>query len=190
MTRPSLTEEATKGIRPSRLALFAAFFKIGILGFGGVAAWARHVLVTERRFLNERDFAESFGLASTLPGANTVNLATMLGDRYRGLSGALVAVLGLMGAPVALLAGIAWLYERYGSLPDVRAALYGAAAAAAGLVLGTSLKILRDLEPDAANIASAAGVCCAAFANIAMPLILLVAVPASILAGLWKARRT
>lgn len=118
---------------PTRWALFTAFLEIGVLGFGGVAALARHVLVVERRFLSEREFAESFGLASSLPGANTVNLATMLGDRFRGITGAAAALLGLVGAPLILVTAIATLYSRYGAQPDVRAALYGAAAAAAGV---------------------------------------------------------
>jgi Chromate transport protein ChrA len=94
-----------------------AFLKIGVLGFGGVAAWARHVLVVERRFLDGRAFAEDFGLASSLPGANTVNLSVMLGDRFCGVSGAIAALTGLMGAPLVILAAIASLYARFGDLP-------------------------------------------------------------------------
>ena len=174
--------------RPTRLALFTAFLKIGVLGFGGVAAWARHVLVVERRFLDERDFAESFGLASTLPGANTVNLATMLGDRFCGASGAVSAVFGLMGAPLAILAAVASLYSRFGDLPDVKAALFGAAAAAAGVVLGTSLKILRDLEPDLIAVLAAAAVCLAAAAKAPMLAILAVAIPLSVAAKVVRKR--
>lgn len=164
------------------------FLKIGVLGFGGVAAWARHVLVVERRFLDERDFAESFALASTLPGANTVNLATMLGDRFRGPTGALVAVLGLMGLPLVILVVVATLYSRFGGLPDVKAGLFGAAAAAAGIVLGTSLKILRDLDPDLIAVLTAASVCCAAAAKVPMLIILAVAIPVSIAAKVARKR--
>lgn len=174
---------------PTHAALFLAFLKIGALGFGGVAAWSRHVLVVERRFMDAQDFARSFGLASTLPGANTVNMSVMLGDRYRGASGALAAVVGLMGAPLAILVVIAMLYARYGGLPDVRAALLGAAAAAAGVVIGTSLKILRDLDPDMLAILTAAAVCLAAAAKVPMLLILVVAIPLAIAGKLVGKRR-
>ncbi len=176
---------------PSRRALFAAFFKIGALGFGGVAAVARHVLVVERKMLDERGFAELFGLASTLPGANTVNLATMLGDKSRGATGAAAAVIGLMGAPLAILVGAAVLYDRFSAYPDVRAGLAGAAAAAAGLVGGTSLRILKGLEPDLAAVLVAAGVClAAAFLKLPLLLILGVSLPLSIGVGLFRAKRT
>lgn len=174
---------------PTRSALFMAFLKIGVLGFGGVAAWARHVLVVERRFLTERDFAESFGLASTLPGANTVNLATMLGDRFRGASGAAAAVGGLMGLPLVILIVIATFYARFGNLPDVKAGLFGAAAAAAGVVLGTSLKILRDLDPDLIAVLAAAAVCLAAAAKVPMLVILAIAIPLSIAAKVARKKR-
>ena len=174
---------------PTRRTLFIAFFKIGALGFGGVAALARHVIVVERRMLDERAFAELFGLASTLPGANTVNLATMLGDRFRGATGAIAAVLGLMGAPLLILVAAAVLYGRFGGNPDVKAALGGAAAAAAGLVGGTSLRILKGMEPDAVAVLIAVAVCLAA-AVIKVPMLLTlgVAIPLSVGIGAFRAR--
>ncbi len=173
---------------PTRRALFSAFLKIGALGFGGVAALARHVLVVERRFLSERDFAESFALASTLPGANTVNLATMLGDRFQGASGAAVAVLGLMGLPLAILVVVATLYTRFSSLPDVKAALFGAAAAAAGVVLGVGVRLLRDLKASLIAVITAAAVGMAAIAKVPMIAILAVAVPLSLAAQFLRKR--
>ena len=186
---PEVSSEPV-GDPPSRRVLFLAFLKIGALGFGGVAPLARHVLVTERRLLDEREFAEAFGLASTLPGANTVNLATMLGDRFAGASGALIAVGGLMGAPLAILVAVALLYARYGGEPDVRVGLAGAAAAAAGLVAGTSLRLLKGLDPDAPAVVTAALVCLAASAlKLSMLLILALAIPTALAIGFIRAQR-
>lgn len=174
---------------PSVWALFTAFLKIGILGFGGVAAFARHVLVVERGFLSERAFAELFGVSSTLPGANTVNLATILGDRHHGVLGALAAVFGLIGAPLLVLFGVAILYARYGAVAEVGAGLSGAAAAAAGLVLGTSFKILRALDPDLVTILTAAAVCiAAAFLRLPMLFILASSIPISLAVGVARRR--
>ena len=175
---------------PSLGALFAAFFKIGVLGFGGVAAFARHVLVEERRFLTAQGFAELFGIGSTLPGANTVNLSIILGDRARGVPGALAAVSGLLGAPLAILDTVAVLYERYGSLGIVKAGLAGAAAAAAGLVLGTSFKLVRDLGPGVATLALVVLIAAAsALLKLPMLLILAVAIPAALALAALRERR-
>lgn len=176
---------------PTRWSLFTAFLKIGVLGFGGVAALARHVLVVERKFLDEREFAELFGVASALPGANTVNMATMLGDRTRGITGAIAAVFGLMGAPLIVLIIIATLYERVSEIAAVKAGMAGAAAAAAGLVIGTSLKILKGLGPDAVTILTVVLVALgAAVIKAPMPLILIVAVPVTLALGFarWRSR--
>ena len=175
---------------PTRLALFTAFLKIGILGFGGVAALARHVLVVERLYLDDRAFAEAFGIAATLPGANTVNLATMLGHRWRGWTGSLAALGGLLGMPLVVLVVVAGLYARFSYLSDVRAALAGAAAIASGLIVGTALKLLRGLDPNVVNIATAACVCLAATVlGAPMLIILCVAIPLSILATTARERR-
>ena len=57
---------------------------MGLLGFGGVLPWARRVLVEERAWLSEREFAELLGMCQILPGPNVVNLAVILGARWQG----------------------------------------------------------------------------------------------------------
>ncbi len=123
-----------------------AFFKLGLVGFGGVAGWVRPIIVEERGFLNEREFAEWLGFASVLPGANSVNLAVMLGDRYQGASGASTALLGLVLAPVIILIGIVSLFDQFADQPDVNHALGGAAAATAGLVIGNAYKMIGAIR--------------------------------------------
>ncbi|WP_244406204.1 chromate transporter [Methylocella silvestris] len=123
-----------------------AFFKIGLYGFGGVAGWVRPILVEERGWLSDREFAELHGAASVIPGANTVNLAVMLGDRFQGPAGSIAALCGLLLAPLAILIALASLFDSFGELPAVKGALSGAAAATAGLVIGNAYKLLRALN--------------------------------------------
>jgi chromate transporter len=137
----------------SRSDLFLGFAKIGLLGFGGVAPWARHVIVEERRWLDEREYASILGVGQVLPGPNTINAAVIIGDRFYGAWGALLAVTGILCMPIAVLIGIALAYDRLSGLPLVAAAIGAGASAAAGLVIGTALKMARKLRPDAASIA-------------------------------------
>jgi chromate transporter len=130
----------------SHAELAAAFFRIGILGFGGVAASARRVLVEERGWFDDEDYAALLGMGQTLPGANTVNLGVLIGDRAQGLSGAIAAVTALLVPPLALLLLILVLYDRIETLPLVRAALRGMACAGAGLVFGTGLRMAWSLR--------------------------------------------
>jgi chromate transporter len=148
-----VSDPAARHERPERAqhrvthgALFFAFLKMGLLGFGGVAPWVRQVIVEERRWMDDREFASLLGLSQVLPGANTINTAVLVGDRFRGISGAAAAVFGLMAMPLAIAVAIVELYGAVSHNPYVAAAIAGAGAGAAGLVIGTGLRIARNLK--------------------------------------------
>lgn len=122
-------------------ALFVGFLKIGLLGFGGVLAWARWLIVEQRRWLSTDDFTNVLSLCQFLPGPNIVNMSFYVGGRFRGPLGALAAFTGLMGAPTAIALGLGALYARFGDLAIVRGGFAGISAAAAGLVIATGLKM-------------------------------------------------
>ena len=84
---------------PGRGELFLAYAKIGLLGFGGVAPWARHVIVEERCWLSEREYASILGIGQVLPGPNTVNSSIIIGDQFQGAVGAAIALLGSCARP-------------------------------------------------------------------------------------------
>jgi chromate transporter len=136
----------------SKQELFFGFLKIGLLGFGGIAPWARHVIVEEKRWVTDKEFAAILGIGQILPGPNTMNASVMIGDRFQGVAGVLVCLLGQMAMPLVIITGLALVYERYASVPEVRAALVGAAAGAAGLVLGTAVKMIQKIRPSALAI--------------------------------------
>ena len=131
----------------SRRTLFASFLKMGLLGFGGVLPWARRVLVEERRWLSEREFAELIGLCQVLPGPNVVNLAVIIGSRSHGPLGSLIAVTGILFVPAGLMLLIATFYASVAHEPVARDAIAGASAAAAGLILGTAVRLLLQTRP-------------------------------------------
>ncbi|MGD0974680.1 MAG: chromate transporter [Candidatus Korobacteraceae bacterium] len=132
--------------------LLSGFLKIGLLGFGGVAPIARHVIVEDRAWLTEEEYASVMGVGQVLPGANTINAAVMIGDRFQGMAGAIVCVISLMVMPLVIVTGLGVLYQRFAALPQVQAAISGSAAAAAGLVIGAALKMARRLHPTAIAI--------------------------------------
>ena len=173
---------------PTRRALFLGYLRIGLFGFGGVAAWARRVIVEERHWLTEREYAEVLGLGQVLPGPNVGNAAVMIGRRFHGLPGALLATGGIYCAPLIILVGLCLLYDRYGQLPNVAPAMAGIAAAAAGMVIGTAFKMVGKLKlaPEAIGILILAAIA-AAWLRLSLPLIVLALAPLSIAASLWRA---
>jgi chromate transporter len=133
-------------------SIFLTFSKIGLCGFGGVAAWAHRVLVDERRWYTDREYADLLSVGSVLPGPNICNMSIMVGDRFKGALGSVTALAGLLTGPLLILVCLALLYDRYGSLPMVQAVIGGVTAAAAGLVFGTVIKLARRLRPRFGNI--------------------------------------
>jgi chromate transporter len=131
----------------SKRDLFLGFLKIGLLGFGGIAPWSRHVIIEERHWLTEKEFAAILGIGQILPGPNTMNAAVMIGDRFQGILGVLLCLLGQMAMPLVIVTSLAVVYQQFAAVPEVKAALIGAAAGAAGLVLGTALKMAQKIRP-------------------------------------------
>ena len=131
--------------RPSLRELFLAFAGVAIIGFGGVLPWARRMLVEQRRWMSAEEFNEVYSLAQFLPGGNILNLAVIIGQRFRGAAGSLVSVVALLIGPVAIMIGLGTLYVRYGQVEAVHDALAGVAAAAAGLILVMAARMAESL---------------------------------------------
>jgi chromate transporter len=176
---------------PTCAELFLGFAKIAVCGFGGVLAWSRRVIVQERGWMSPEEFNEQLALCQVLPGPNIVNFSVMFGSRAAGVLGSLAALFGLLGPPVIfmILAGI--LYRRYGELPELRGVLAGIAAAAAGLLIATSLQMIRAMVKNRLTTGHIVAVVTFVAAGILrMPLlwVMAVVIPVSIAFAWWERR--
>ncbi|MEY4765159.1 MAG: hypothetical protein RI907_1832 [Pseudomonadota bacterium] len=154
----------------SLLALFWAFTALAMQGFGGVLAVAQHELCVRRRWLTAGEFVTLLASAQVMPGPNVCNLSLMIGDRFFGWRGALVALAGMMAAPMALMLTLAWLLAEWTqgghnaqAAGLVRGALWGITAVAAGQIVGTVLKLAAPVKDHVLGwptcLAIAAAVC-------------------------------
>ena len=167
-------------------ALYIGFLSIGARSFGGVLPWAHRVMVEERRWVAPGDFAEVLALCQFLPGPNVGNLSVVLGRRWFGLRGAVVAFTGLMALPLVWVFALALLYAEAASNPAVRAVVTGVGIAGGGLFIGTALKLAKPLASKPWAIALTA----ACFGLIALERVSLFAVlPVALLLGWLLARR-
>jgi chromate transporter len=121
--------------------LFLAFNRLSLQGFGGVLPVAQRELVERQGWLTKEQFVELLSVGQVLPGPNVINLALMLGDRFFGLRGAMVAMAGMLLAPTLIVLALAALYAQFSNVPVVAGALRGMGAVAAGLVIATGLKL-------------------------------------------------
>lgn len=148
---PISSEDGLPLARPASLwHLFTAFTLLALQGFGGVIAVAQRELCERRRWLSASDFVELLSGAQVLPGPNVCNLSLMIGDRFFGWRGALVALAGMITAPMVLMLTIAWLLGEAAATGAwqgrIQGALNGIAAVAAGQIVGTVLKLAAPIR--------------------------------------------
>ncbi len=160
---------------PTCGALFAGFFAIGISGFGGVLPWARRMIVERRAWLGAAEFTDLLALCQFLPGPNVINLAVVLGARFRGRRGALAAAGGLLAAPLVIVSILGALFARFQHAPVVAHAIAAVAAAASGLIVSMAIKIARPLLGNKRALAVAA-LACAGLAVLHLPLLATLAI--------------
>lgn len=147
MIEPDAADTAAAARRPASCTeLFIVFSLLALQGFGGVLAVAQRVLCEQRRWLAPAEFLELLALAQVLPGPNVCNLALMVGDRWFGTRGAFAALAGMLAAPLAIALAATALYAEFANHPQVAGALRGMGAVAAGLIIGTALKLAAPLR--------------------------------------------
>jgi chromate transporter len=174
---------ARSGLPPSLLALFLAFARMSLAGFGGVLVFARRAIVDQRRWMTAEEFNETFALCHFLPGPNIVNLSMVFGARLRGIAGGIAAFAGLLLPPTLIMTVLAVLYAHFGELDVLRRSLAGISCAAVGLLIAVVFRMMTPLlkKTDAIGLI----LMLAVFVGIGvlrLPLqaVLLVAIPVSV----------
>ncbi len=133
--------------RPQSLReIFWRFSWLALQGFGGVFPVAQRELVEKHHWLTKEEFVEDWAVAQVLPGPNVVNLGLIIGSRFFGIKGGVVALLGLIVFPLILVLTLIFFYSNISHSPQVIGALKGMAAVAAGMIAGTSLKLASTFK--------------------------------------------
>jgi chromate transporter len=169
---------------PTLAALFIAFLQVSLCAFGGPLIWARRMVVEKRRWLRDEEFAEILSFCQFLPGPNVVSITVCIGAKFRGAAGALAALAGFIIIPWSIGFAAGALLLSYAHLAMLHGALRGVAAAAAGLLIGTGIKLLRpQWQRPAALVFAALAFAGLAFARLPLFLVVILLVPASIAAA-------
>jgi len=166
---------------PSLWQLFYNFAMVGLFGFGGVMPWARQMMVDRRRWVDEPAFNELLTTGQFFPGPNIGNVSIIYGRRQHGLAGACAALFGLYLFPsiITVLAGFA--YARWWSNDTVQQVFGAIMPIATGLMLGTTLRLLKAMPRNLANYCAFA-VTFILMGVLVLPLwsVLLICIPLSI----------
>jgi chromate transporter len=104
------------------------FLRLGTLAFGGPAA---HIALMEdevvrrRGWLSREQFLDLVSATNLIPGPNSTELAIHIGYQQSGWTGLVVAGGCFILPAMLIVAGLAWAYVRFGTLPEVTGLLYG-----------------------------------------------------------------
>ena len=130
----------------SKTDLFLSFTILALQGFGGVLAVVQRELVDRKRWMTREQFVEDWAVAQIMPGPNVVNLSLMIGGRYFGLPGALVALAGMLLAPLCVALLLAIAFASVAESAWAQGALRGMGAVAAGLIAASGLRLIGALQ--------------------------------------------
>ena len=122
---------------------------LGAVGYGGPAILAlmKQTLVGKKKWITEKDFMDALSLAQALPGATGVTVLGYVGFKLKKIWGGVLAPLGFITPPTALMLLLSWAYFTYGQLPFVRSLFAGLGALVVGLLLNACLVLGKSVFP-------------------------------------------
>lgn len=126
--------------------LFITFLKIGTFTIGGGYAMIpliQREVVTRRGWLTDTEMLDAIALSQTMPGILAANIASIVGQRLRGLRGALVAVLGNILMPILFIILIAALFRQFKDIPAVQHIFMGLRPAVVALIAAPVFTLAR-----------------------------------------------
>jgi chromate transporter len=120
------------------------FLKLGFIGFGGPAvhiALMEKEVVKKRKWLTDQHFLDLVGATNIIPGPNSTEMAMHIGYEKAGWKGLIVAGLCFIVPAVIITGTFAWLYQKYGQLPNVQPYISGIKPAIIAVVVSLMVSL-------------------------------------------------
>jgi chromate transporter len=144
---PNLTRLPSKTATVPLRELALVFLKLGTTAFGGPAAHIAMMeqdFVTRRRWLTREAFLDRLAAANLIPGPSSTEVAIFVGYEKRGWRGLIVAGSCFIIPAAVMVAAIAAVYVRYGSLPQVTGVLYAVKPVVIAVIVQAFWKLARS----------------------------------------------
>lgn len=154
-----------------------AFLKLGFTAFGGPAvayAMMRQEFVTRRKWISDETFFDYLGIANLVPGPNATEMAILIGFKQGGWLGMVLAGVCYILPAMVIVLSLAWIYVRFGSLPELEGILYGIKPVVVSVLISAIWRLLKHRRKNPWGIAVVVGVFGAYLAGVS-PIILLLA---------------
>ncbi|ULT54776.1 chromate transporter [Neobacillus drentensis] len=119
--------------------LFIAFFRSGLLGFGGgpsAIPLVHKEVVGTFKWMNDQEFSDILALANTLPGPIATKMAGYIGYRLGGTMGMINAILATVLPTILMMLVLLTSFNQFKNNPRVQG-MTGAVVPIVGVMMGT-----------------------------------------------------
>ncbi len=130
--------------RKNLIEVITVFFKLGCISFGGPAvhvAMMEDEVVTKRKWLDRQRFLDLMGATNLIPGPNSTELTMHCGYERAGVLGLFAAGISFIFPAVLITLLFAYLYVRFGNLPQVEPFIYGIKPAVLAIIAAAIFKL-------------------------------------------------
>ena len=120
------------------------FFKLGSIAFGGPAAHIAMMeveVVQKRKWMTQEHFLDLVGATNLIPGPNSTEMTMHCGYERGGWKGLFVAGFSFIFPAVIITMLFAWLYQKYGQMPEVEPFIYGIKPAVIAIILSAVYRL-------------------------------------------------
>jgi chromate transporter len=114
--------------RTRLVELALLFLRLGVTAFGGPAAhiaMMQEEVVSRRKWLSSEEFLDLLGATNLIPGPNSTEMAIHVGHKRAGWAGLVVAGTCFIVPAALITLALAWVYVRFGTIPQAAGVLYG-----------------------------------------------------------------
>lgn len=128
------------------LELYAAFFRIGGLTFGGgltMLPMLKYELVEKKHWVEEDDLLDYYAIGQCTPGIIAVNVSTFVGYKKKGIPGAVFSTLGMISPSLIIVSILAMFLSQFMSNQTIAHAIAGIKIVVCALMLNTVLTMAK-----------------------------------------------
>ncbi|MDO4620702.1 MAG: chromate transporter [Lachnospiraceae bacterium] len=131
--------------------LYAAFFRIGGLTFGGgltMLPMLKHEIVEKKHWAEEEELLDYYAVGQCTPGIIAVNVATFIGYKRKGVIGGIFSTLGMISPSLLIVSALALVLEQFLANSTIAHAVGGIKVIVCALMLNTVVTMAKKTIKD------------------------------------------
>ena len=128
------------------LILFWTMFKIGVCTFGGGYAMIviiQRELGEKKKWIEEEELLDYLAISQITPGVIAVNISTFVGNKRRGVPGAIAATLGVVTPSLIIITVIAAVLTNFADNEYVKHAFAGIRICVCALIINAAIGLIK-----------------------------------------------